>query len=116
MAVSDFGCVNRICAEESEGGGHGGVGLCGLGHGEMHFVLSLSCESIVIALFVFLQKQGTASNAGVFLEVAMICTMNLAMWAAPHFSVARRLTGMSSTSTNTTSQIVYNGTHAVYDL
>lgn len=38
MAVSDFECVNRIWAEESEGGDHGSVGLCGLDRGEMHFV------------------------------------------------------------------------------
>ena len=41
MGMSVFGCVNRICAEESEGGGHGGVGLDGLDRGEMRFVLRL---------------------------------------------------------------------------
>jgi hypothetical protein len=38
MAVSDFECVDRMCPEESESGGHGSVGFCGLGRGEMHFV------------------------------------------------------------------------------
>ena len=52
MAVSDFGCVNRICAEESEGGGHGGVRLDGLDHGEMRFALPLPCEAIVPTVFI----------------------------------------------------------------
>jgi hypothetical protein len=54
MAVSDFGCVNRICAEESEGGGRGGVGVGGLDRGEMRFVLRLPCESIATAIFIIL--------------------------------------------------------------
>jgi hypothetical protein len=33
MGMSDFGCVNRICAEESEGGGYRGVGVDGLDRG-----------------------------------------------------------------------------------
>jgi hypothetical protein len=44
----------------------------------------------------------------------MICTMDLAMSAAPHFNLARCRTGLSSTSTKISLQSVYTGKVYLY--
>ena len=96
MAVSDFGCVNRICAEESEGNSHGGVGLDGLDRGEMSFGSILPCKQLRLQSSSFCRQAQQAMLA--FFGVAMICTMDLAVPAKPHFSLAGCDTWLSSTS------------------